>query len=144
MTMSKHLALSAVLFSSAWLFPLWAQTSPAPVVGGRPYRQRSCWQQAGISRSVMPRIHQIQQTTRSQVESVCSNNSLTPEQKQQETEQLQQQAQQQIGALLSSEQLEALRSCQEQRGHAGAMHGGGNPCGNVPAKAAEEPTPPQP
>lgn len=144
MTISKQLALSSVLLSSVWLSPLWAQTSPVPVPGGRPYRQRPCWQQAGISRSVMPKIHEIQQGTRSQVESVCSNSSLTAQQKRQETEQLQQQAQQQIEALVSPAQFQALRSCQEQRGQMAGMHGGGNPCGNVPANTTQQPAPAQP
>jgi len=142
MTMPKRLALSSVLLSSVWLSPLWAQTSPAPPPGGRPYRQPPCWQQAGISRSVMPQIHEIQKSTRSQVESVCSNSSLTPQEQRQQIGQLHKQAQEQIGALVSAEQLQALKSCQEQRGQ--GMHRGGNPCGNVPANPAPQPTPPQP
>jgi hypothetical protein len=140
MTMPKQLAASLVLLSSVWLSPVWAQTSSAatPVNG----RQQPCWQQAGISRSVMPQIHQIQQSTHGQVESVCSNISLTPEEKQQQIRQLHQQAQQQIETLVSSEQLQALRSCQEQRAEMRGMHRGGNPCGGVPANPTQ-PTPPQ-
>jgi hypothetical protein len=144
MRMPKRLALSSVLLSSVWLSPLWAQTSPAPTPGGRPYRQPPCWQQAGISQSVMPQIREIQQSTRSQVESVCSNSSLTPQEQRQQIGQLHKQQQQQIEGLVTSEQLQALRSCQEQRGQMGGMHRGGNPCANMPANTAQQPTPAQP
>jgi len=140
----KRLALSSVLFSSVWLFPIWAQTGPAPTPGARPDRQPPCWQQAGISPSVMPQIRAIQKSTRNQVESVCSNSSLTTQEQRQQIGQLHKQQQQQIEGLVSSEQLQALRSCQDQRSQMEGMHHGGNPCGNVPGNGAQPPTPPQP
>jgi hypothetical protein len=131
----KQLAIALVLLTAVPAMPLWAQTSSTPGPGAPRYPQQPCWQQAGISRSVMPQIRQIHQSTHSQVESVCGNSSLTPQQKQQEIHQLHQQAQQQIEGLVSSQQLQALRSCQEQRGHSRAMQPGGNPCGNTSATA---------
>ena len=136
MTMHRQLALSLVLLGSVWLLPLRAQTNSSPAPGGQAYRSQPCWQQAGISRSVLPQIRQIHQSTHSQVESVCSNSSLTPQQKQQEIQQLHQQAQQQIETLVSSQQFQTLRSCQEQHGRMGGMHRGGSPCGNRSANTA--------
>lgn len=142
MTMPKRLALSSILLSSVWLSPLCAQTSPAPTPG-KPYREPPCWQQAGISPSVMPQIREIQQSTRSQVESVCSNSSLTPDEQRQQVGQLHKQQQEQIGGLVSAEQLQALRSCQEQHNQMAGAHHGGNPCANMPANNTQPPTPPQ-
>lgn len=141
MRMLKRFALSSVLCSAIWVSPLSAQTSSAPSPGGRPNHQPPCWQQAGISPSVMPQIREIQRSTRSQVESVCSNSSLTPQEQRQQIGKLHQQQQQQIEGLLSSEQFQALRGCQQERG---GMHRSGGPCGNRSENASPQPAPEQP
>src|ERR1700747_3844372 len=46
-------------------------------------RQEPCWQVAGISKSAMEQRRSIQQKTRSEVEAVCAESSLTPQQRQQ-------------------------------------------------------------
>jgi len=140
----KQLGLAFALLISVSLYPVLAQTAPGSP-SGPTFRKEACWEQAGISKSVMPQIRQIHQSTRSQVESVCSNSSLTPQQKQQEIQQLHQQAQQQIEALVGSQQLQALRSCQQQSGGMGnGMHHSGNPCGNISANPGQQPAPPHP
>lgn len=99
-----------------------SQTGPARR-GGTP-----CWQQAGIEKSVMEQRWSIERDTRSQIEAVCSNSSLTPQQKHQQTRDLRQQARQKMEGLVTPEQEKALTACQEQRGfsHPGGagMQGG--------------------
>ena len=121
-------------------YPLAAQTTPSPVsprgtTPTRPARQSPCWQQAGISQAALQKRKQIEESTRGQVESVCSDSSLTPQEKQQKIHQLHEQAHQQVQGLISPQQEEALKSCREQRGegaHIGGMHGGGGgPCGEM-------------
>ena len=98
--------------------------------GGTP-----CWQQAGIEKSVMEQRWSIERDTHSQVEAVCSNTSLTPQQKQQQVRELHQQARQKVEGLVTPEQEKALTACQQERGtnHAGGGMGGhqgnGGGCG---------------
>jgi hypothetical protein len=77
----------------------------------------------------------IEESTHSQVESVCSDSSLTPQQKQQKIRQLRQQAQKQVIGLITPQQEQALKSCRASRGegpHVGGMHGAaGGPCGEM-------------
>jgi len=124
--------------------PLLAQSAPPttnPPSQIRPARrggQGSCLQQAGIDRSVMEQIGSIVRDARSQVESVCSNSSLTPQQKQQQVREIREQAMQKREGLLTADQQKALMACQQERGgyHPGSggphegMGGGG--CGEMP------------
>jgi len=117
-------------------------------------RQQPCWQVAGISQATFQQHHQIEENTRSQVQSVCSNSSLSPQQKQEQIRQLHEQAQKEMQNLVSPQQQEALRSCREQRGEqhggGGMRHGGGEggcgqmPAGNGPRNGRTQPqSPPQ-
>jgi len=115
-----------------------APTSNAPASRRGGQRQQPCWQVAGISQSAFQQHHQIEENTRSQVQSVCSNSSLSPQQKQTQIRQLHEQAQKEMQSLVSPQQQEALKSCREQRGEqhgGGGMHRGGGEggCGEMPA-----------
>jgi hypothetical protein len=81
----------------------------------------------------MQKHRQIEESTRTQIESVCSDSALSTQQKQEKIHELREQARQQAGSVITSSQQEALKSCREQRGealHMGGMHGsGGGPCG---------------
>jgi len=134
-------------------YPLAAQTaapSASPKAGapGTATHKSPCWQQAGISQSAMQQRKQIEENTHSQVESVCSDSSLTPQQKQQKIHQLHEEAQKQIGGLITPQQEQELKSCRASRGeapHMGGMHAGG-PCGematgNRPQPAGQKPQP---
>lgn len=106
---------------------------PAP----RP-RQEPCWQVAGVSPSAIRERRSITEQAHSQVESVCANSSLSIQQKRQEIRQIHVRERQQIDAIITPAQREAMRSCQESRGnggHAGGGHvgGGGGPCGEISA-----------
>jgi hypothetical protein len=91
----------------------------------------------------MQQRKQVEENTRSQVESVCNDSSLTPQQKEQKIHQLHQEAQQQVNGLITPQQEAALKSCREGRGgrgggpHVCAAHGGG-PCGEM-ASAGNKP-----
>jgi hypothetical protein len=103
--------------------------------------QEPCWKQAGISQSVMEQRRGVGRDAHSQVENVCQNSSLTPQQKQEQVREIRQQAEQKLDALITSEQQSALHACQQQRGmngssHPGSSHlgyrrSGSGPCGNL-------------
>jgi hypothetical protein len=147
MTMIRWSASCAALFllsiSMLTIGTLEAQTTPSPTypprgtTATRPGRKQPCWEVAGISQSAMQQHRQIEETTRSQIESVCSDSALAAPQKQQKIQSLRQQAKQQAESVISSSQQEALRSCRAQRGeapHVGGMHSGG-PCGETAPSA---------
>lgn len=88
--------------------------------GGTP-----CWQQAGIDKSVMEQRWALEKDTRSQVEAVCSNSSLTAQQKQQQAREIRQQAKTKMEGLVTADQEKALTACQQQRGMNHSGNGGG-------------------
>lgn len=94
--------------------------------GGTP-----CWQQAGIDKSVMEQRWALEKDTRSQVEAVCSNSSLTAQQKQQQAREIRQQSKTKMEGLVTSDQEKALTACQQQHGmnHSGMGSGGSQPNG---------------
>jgi hypothetical protein len=127
------LAILILLFCGGTLV---AQSSPSnsPTSQPVPARrggQQPCWQQAGIDKSVMEQRRSIEADTRSQIESVCSNSSLTPKEKMQQVREIRQQSQQKMSGLMTSEQQSALTSCQQSRGR---VHSGMGPvgCGSMP------------
>ena len=135
---AQFAALLCVFGSST----LWSQTV-RPVVprpSPRP-RVEPCWQQVGISKSAMQERAAIGRETRAQVEAVCANASLTPQQRQQEIRQIRQQARSREEALVSPSQQQALRACQQERASAhpsfaGLHHGTGTgPCGEMATAA---------
>jgi periplasmic protein CpxP/Spy len=148
----KKLFCCSALFLCAW--PLLAQTTPPatnpPGQTGGMHRGNftPCWQQAGIEKSVMEQRWSIERDTRSQVEAVCSNSSLTPQQKHQQAREIHQQARQKMDGLVTPEQEKALTSCQQQRGgnHSGGGGGGaheeaGGGCGEWPHGGQHSGTP---
>ncbi len=99
--------------------------------------EKPCWEVAGISKSAIAERRRIEQETRSQVQSMCNDSSLNEQQKREQIREIRQQSHQQIEALISPQQQEALKACQKERaaagggsaGHgAGGIHHGG-PCG---------------
>lgn len=121
-------------------YPLAAQMAPSPIsprptTPTRQAHHSPCWQQAGVSQSAIERRKQIEESMRGQVESVCSDSSLTPQQRQEKIHQLHQEARQQMQGLITPQQEQALRSCREKHGeavHMGGMHGASaGPCGQM-------------
>ena len=111
--------------------------------------QPPCWEVAGISRSAMEQRHAIEQRTRSGVEAVCADSSLSPQQRQQKIRQIHEQGKHELDALVSPQQMVALKSCQMSRNHREGHPGGGHraardghgPCGEMPYRSG--PNPPQ-
>jgi hypothetical protein len=138
--------------SSQSAFP---QLNPRPIQGpgpraGQRVRQEPCWQEAGVTKAAMEQRRTIEENVKSQVASVCANSSLTPQQRQQQIRQIHEQARQQLEALISPQQQEAIKSCQASRGHGGGgVHVGGGgrgtgPCGEMPSAKPATPQPPSP
>ena len=135
--MSKKIVLAFLLLSA---LPLIAQSTP-PSSGTQvqvgPGRQGGtpCWQQIGIDKSIMEQRWSIERDTHSQVEAVCTNSSLTPQQKRQQVREIREQARQKMDGLISPQQEQALTSCQQQRGMnhqgpgTGTHQGMGGGCG---------------
>ena len=126
-------------------------TPGRPVTAAHPQQphQPPCWEVAGISKSAMEQRQAIQQRTHSEVEAVCADPSLTPQQRQQKIRQIHEQAKQELDALVSPQQMEALKSCQEARNHGGShpapghpsASAGHGPCGEMPSTPAPNPPP---
>jgi len=140
--------------------PLVAQTATNPIrvqgpitgSGARPgqqVRQEPCWQEAGASKAAMEQRRGIERSTKAQVESVCADSALTTQQKHEKIHEIREHARQEMEALVSPQQQEAIRSCQEARGGGrhpggGIRRGGGEgPCGEMPT-SAPNPSKPQP
>src|SRR5215831_12260030 len=133
-----------------------AQAVPAPAptwhpggVARQPQpRQAPCWEVAGISKSAMEQRRAIQERTRSEVEAVCSDPSLSQQERQQRIRQIHEQAKQELDALTTPQQMEELKSCQMSRNHGGIHPGAGHPstgghgpCGDLPSKSIPNPPP---
>jgi hypothetical protein len=127
--------LSAALAENANAqVPIRTGPSTAPGTAKHP-RLEPCWEVAGVSKSALQQRRVIAQQARQEVEAVCANSSLSIQQKRQQIQQIHQRERQEIDAIITPAQREAMRSCQEQRhggqggGHVGGGHGG--PCGEM-------------
>lgn len=154
--MSKTAVSVATMLLSVFTctYPLLAQVrKPLPATRTARPRAVPCWEQAGISKSAIEERTAIQREARSQVEAVCADTSLTPQQKRERIREIHQQAKERAEALISPQQQEALTACQKERAanhppaapgvHHGGAHAG--PCGELlpathPAAPAPNPT----
>ncbi len=108
---------------------------PSPVNPRYGGHRQTCWQIAGIPRSVAEQGREIEVNARSQVQGVCSNAALNPQERQQQLRQIHQTERQQLESLVSAQQMEAYRSCRQERGRSANVGGG---CGNVTAPQGAE------
>jgi hypothetical protein len=130
--------LMAVLAENATAqVPIRTRPSTAPGTTKR-LRLEPCWEVAGVSKSAMQQRRAVARQARHEVEAVCSNSSLSIQQKRQQIQRIHQQERQQIEAIITPAQQAAMRSCREGRG--GGHSGGGNvggghggPCGEIMA-----------
>jgi Spy/CpxP family protein refolding chaperone len=128
--------LSAALAENASAqVPIRPRPSTAPGTTTRP-RLEPCWEVAGVSKAAIQQRRIITQQARQQVEAVCTNSSLSMQQKRQQIQQIRQRERQEIEAVITPAQQEAIRSCQQGRngGHGGGGHvggGHGGPCGEM-------------
>jgi hypothetical protein len=139
---SAILVLSFVgLFALASAAPQHPSAQTAAPQGGltgvkRPASQKAepCWEQAGISKNVNEQRRSIQESTRSQIQTVCSEPNLSEQQKREEIRKIRQATQEKVNALISPAEREKLEAC--QRGnrtsspHSGS-HAASDPCAGV-------------
>jgi Spy/CpxP family protein refolding chaperone len=157
----KDLACVAILFLTIPVCPLLAQMVTQSPAGSAPpnsittragrARREPCWQIAGISQSAMQQRKSLEGNARAQVQSVCNDSSLTPQQKREKIRQIHQQTQQQVEGVITPQQRQALQACWQQRGE--GAHGGGRgmhpkgegPCGEMtgPREPSPKAGPPQ-
>ena len=148
--MPSPTAKCVFLFLVAWAASsLPAQTTaPAPQAPrtGQRVGQEPCWQEAGVPRSAVAQRRGIERGAKMQVASVCADATLTPQQKRAKIREIRRRARQQTEALVSPEQQQAIRACEESRG-GGPPAGGGmprakgaGPCGEMAAPGPNPPT----
>ena len=141
-------------YSMMFLFALSAVAAQAPRVKSghgqtaRRPRQEPCWQVAGISIAAMEKHKSLEQSAHSQVQAVCADPSLTPQQKREKIREIHEQTHQQAESLFTPQQHQALKACREERSEGKHMGGGGGkvmhgqgPCGDMPMGAGSK-TPP--
>ncbi len=124
-----------------------AQRPVPPVRSGGPApwknRQEPCWQVAGISQSAMQQVRTTRQQARQEMEAVCANSSLSLQQKREQLREIRQKERQQVATLITPQQEQARRACQQERGMGGHAGGGGGrgtgPCGEMPTGKKAEP-----
>jgi len=134
LSLAAAIVLSAAAAAQA---PSRNGTTPGAAPGTRSGRPEPCWQVAGISKSVMEQRHAIAQQARGEVQAVCANSTLSPEQKSEQIKQIRERERQEMEGLITPTQESALKACQKERGHGGAPHSHGvGPCGEP---AAEQP-----
>jgi hypothetical protein len=130
------LIFSATLIENATAqVPVRTRRPTAPGTTTHP-RLEPCWEVAGVSKSAIQQRRMITLQARQQVEAVCANSSLSIQQKRLQIQQIHQRERQEIEAVITPAQQEAMRSCQEGRngGHGGGGHlggGHGGPCGEM-------------
>jgi len=141
------LEISFCAFAQSPVIPV--RPVPHPVQAAKP-KLEPCWQVAGISKSAIDQRSMIGRETRQQVEAVCANTSLSPQQKQQEIKQIREREKQQMEGLITPEQQSALRTCQQERNPPAphVTHAPTGPCGEPlptshqsPAAGEEQKTP---
>lgn len=116
-------------------------TPPTPHRGGMP----PCLRQAGVSMSVLEQLRSIAQDARSQVQNVCSDASLTPQQRRQQLGEIHRQSHLKMEDLVTPEQRKAFIACRQRRGERTNVEwferpGGG--CGGTRPAAANSSAPP--
>ncbi len=116
--------------------------STGPTSGGR---REPCWEQAGISQQAIAQRRSLEQSARTQIHAVCSDASLTPQQRREKIRGIREQTQQQVQGLFTPQQLEALKACQASR-RSGAsapprIGGRRGPCGEELPAPSPAPTP---
>jgi hypothetical protein len=100
---------------------------------GTKVKQEPCWQEAGVSKAAMEQRRSLEQGVRSQISAVCADPSLTTQQRNEKIREIHQQAHQQLEALITPQQQEAMKACQQSRPHSSGAPAhvgrvGGGPC----------------
>ena len=122
--------------------------APGAGLGRSAGRRQGCAKQLGISQSVIAQHRTLHENALSQVRAVCSDSSLTNEQKKEKIRQIRETTRQQTEALLTPTQQQQLKECEAGRRGGGGAHGGAhaagmeheNPCAEVESAAPTAPS----
>jgi hypothetical protein len=147
--MSMHLRRAVFVIALTGLFTLlsaWAQQRPSPAgatpqggstgaKGPASQKYEPCWEQAGISKSVIEQRKSIHESTRSEIQAVCSEPNLSEEQKREKIHQIRQAAQEKVNAMISPGERQQVEACQHAHHASGPKTGGhaapSDPCAGV-------------
>jgi hypothetical protein len=163
-TLSKMMLFAVSLFAG---FPVYAQapsaptvppaSTPAPATPSAPRstlqrmpqfsgrrRQKPCWQQAGVTTEAMQKISVIRGNTRTQITAVCTDDSLSHQQKLDKIAGVRKSANQERDALIPPRQREAIHQCELARPHSARLSRkptrSDDPCaGRLPTTTAASP-----
>ena len=132
-----------VVFNVVVAYPQSAVPVPHVQIPGAPVRkapaqpqQPPCYEVAGVSKAAIEERQNVVRSANAQVEVVCANISLTPQQRAQEIRQIRQQQRAQMNAIITPQQQEAINACNKARHPnpvASAPHSGParGPCGEL-------------
>jgi hypothetical protein len=88
-------------------------------------KQPSCWEEAGIPRATMDERRSILESKRAEIEAVCAQTGLIDREKMERIREINQATQQKLAGLITPEQEEKVKACNQARG--GSRPGGGAP-----------------
>jgi hypothetical protein len=88
-------------------------------------KQEPCWKEVGIPENVFSERRSLEQSTRAEVERVCSDPALTDQQKRDKIRDIRKASRERMDALMTPGQRESLKQCQQGRAQAHPEGGGG-------------------
>lgn len=111
----------------------------APAANGRfrARHQTPCWREAGISPDMVNQRWHIEDDAKGKISAVCTDPSLTAEQRLAKIHEIHQQTDEEIAKLIPEKQLTAFKACQAERDKQKASHPSKmpekelGPCGGV-------------
>jgi hypothetical protein len=120
---NPRIRFSFVIFSVALAAATVAGQQPKPTQSGsRTQGHIACWKQVGISPSVVEQRRASMEGAKTKMQSVCKDDSLTPQQKKEQIQQIHKDAAQEAEGLITPEQNEALKKCQQEQTANGGTH----------------------
>lgn len=127
-----------VLHAQVTLRPPHSQQIPTTITPKTTTQQPvPCYEVAGVSKAAIERRRSVAQEANAQVEAVCANASLTPQQRAQEISRIRKQESTELNSIITPQQQEAIKECNQARHPStgvAAPHPGGirrGPCGEV-------------
>src|SRR5215472_6547031 len=106
--MHRRITIFVILFVGWFALISRAQQ---PAKGSASQKTEPCWEQAGISKSVIEQRRSIQESTRSEIQAVCSEPNLSEEQKREKIHQIRQAAREKADAMISPAERQHLEAC---------------------------------
>jgi hypothetical protein len=101
------------------------QTEPAAPASGGHYRSRRqppCWKEAGITPEMVNQRWQIEDNAKGKISAVCTDTSLSAEQRLAKIHEIHQQTDAEIAKIIPEKELTAFKACQAERDKEKASH----------------------